>query len=360
MFDNTPPDSGCAFIVVMHLSPDHKSHLESILQPHTQMRVRQVSETVALEKNCVYLIPPNANLNAIDSSLRLSELEPTRRRRAPIDHFLRTLPQAHDAGIIGILLSGTGSDGTLGLRTIKEYNGLTIVQDPAEAQFGGMPQSAIAALAVDAILPVAEIPASVIRFLKTRTSVKKSFDAQEISKPTRHFLEKVSPRYDHRRGGTSLATRTVPCCGAPCAACSSITSAKPEGEYLELLNTKPDESQALADDFLINVTSFFRDPAVYEFLEQEIIPSLFTDKGSEDTVRVWSVGCATGEEAYTIVMLLIEEAERCEAAPSIQVFASDLHKESLDMAREGFYPGDIAQDVEARRLERFFSNENGC
>ncbi len=359
MFDNTPPDNGCAFIVVMHLSPDHESHLESILQPHTQMSVRQVSETVALEKNCVYLIPPNANLNAIDSSLRLSELEPARKRRAPIDHFFRTLPQAHDAGIVGILLSGTGSDGTLGLRTIKEHNGLTIVQDPSEAEFGGMPQSAIAALAVDAVLPVAEIPASVMRFLKTRKSVKKSFDTQQISTPTRHFLEKVFNTVRSQTGWdftyykhSTMLRRTM--------RRMQFNHISEADEYLELLNTQPGETQALADDFLINVTSFFRDQAAYEVLEQEIIPSLFTDKGPQDTVRVWSVGCATGEEAYSLVMLLIEAAERCDAAPAIQVFASDLHKESLERAREGFYPGDIAQDVDAERLERFFSRENGC
>lgn len=359
LLDNTPPDSDCAFIIVMHLSPEHESHLEPLLQPHTQMAVRQVNETVALEKNCVYLIPPNANLNAIDSSLRLSELEPTRRRRAPIDHFFRTLPQAHDAGIIGILLSGTGSDGTLGLRKIKEYNGLTIVQDPSEAEFGGMAQSAIAAMAVDAILPVAEIPASVMRFVETRPSVKKSFDAQEKSEPTHHFLEKVFATIRTQTGRdftnykhSTMLRRTL--------RRMQFNHLSETDEYLELLTTLPDETQALADDFLITITSFFRDQAVYEIVEQEIIPSLFTDKGPEDTVRVWSVGCATGEEAYSVAMLLIEEAERCHAAPSIQIFASDLHKESLDMARDGFYPGDIEQDVDAKRLERFFFRENGC
>lgn len=167
-FHDVPADSGLAFVVVVHLSPEHKSHLAELLQPHVKVPVEQVTKSMALERNHVYVIPPNANLDTIDTHLRLTELEKRRQERAPVDHFFRTLAKTHDGDAIGVILTGTGSDGTLGLREIKQSGGLTIVQDPNEAEFDGMPQSAIAMGLVDLVLPLAQIPQAILRFTRTR------------------------------------------------------------------------------------------------------------------------------------------------------------------------------------------------
>jgi two-component system, chemotaxis family, CheB/CheR fusion protein len=173
-FAQVPADSGLAFVVVVHLSADHESHLDAVLQPHVKMPVQQVRDTPLLEPNRVYLIPPNANLETIDTHLRLSRLEPQRRDRAPVDHFFRTLARTHDGHAIGVILSGTGSDGALGVKEIKERGGLTIAQVPNEAEYDGMPQSAIATGLVDLVLPVAKIPEAVLRFARTEPRVQLS------------------------------------------------------------------------------------------------------------------------------------------------------------------------------------------
>ena len=167
---HVPVNSGLAFVVVVHLSPDHESHLAELLQPHARFPVEQVSHTTLLEPNHVYIIPPNANLNAIDTHLRLSQLEASRHKRAPIDHFFRTLAGAHDGHAIAVVLTGTGSDGTLGVKDIKANGGVIIVQDPAEAEYDGMPHSAIATGLVDFVLPIAEIPKSILSALRPHPS----------------------------------------------------------------------------------------------------------------------------------------------------------------------------------------------
>ena len=164
LLHHVPAESGLAVVVVVHLSPDHKSHLAELLQPHVPFPVQQVTKTMAIEPNHVYVIPPNANLSAVDTHLRLSKLEERRQERSPIDHFFSTLAAAHDGQSIAVILTGTGSDGTLGIREIKANGGLVIVQDPDEAEYDGMPQSAIATGVVDLVLPLAEIPGAILRF----------------------------------------------------------------------------------------------------------------------------------------------------------------------------------------------------
>ena len=361
-FDHVPEDSGLAFVVVIHLSPDHESHLAQLLQPHVKMPVQQVTETVPLEGNTVYVIPPNANLNTIDTHLRLSDLEERRHERAPIDHFFRTLADSHDGHSIGVILTGTGSDGTLGLKEIKEKGGLTIVQDPNEAEFDGMPQSAIATGLVDLILPLTEIPEAIHRIAAVAPRLPIPKDGSDIGPEERQILHKVFAQIRARTGRDfsrykrSTILRRI-------RRRMQLRYVEEFDTYLNLLREEPSEVQALADDLLITVTNFFRDPEVYEALEQKVIPQLFDKKKADDELRVWSVGCATGEEAYSIAILLLEEAARREAAhelvPRLQIFASDLHEKSLAKAREGFYPGDIATDVSPERLQRFFHKEDG-
>jgi PAS domain S-box-containing protein len=359
LFESIPPDNGLVFVVVVHLSPEHKSHLADLLQPSVRFPVRQVTETMPLERNNVYVIPPNANLSAIDTHLRLSKLEELRRERAPIDHFFRTLASTHDGHSIGVILTGTGSDGTLGLKEIKAKGGLILVQDPNEAEFDGMPQSAIATGLVDRVLSVADIPDALLRLARIgpRIALAKT-SSDEVVQPERILLPKVvailkaRTERDFSRYKPATILRRI-------ARRMQLNYIEDFEQYLDRLRENAEETRALADDLLITVTSFFRDPDVFDRLEREVVPKLFEGKGPTQSLRIWSVGCATGEEAYSIAMLLLEEAARHEAPPRIQIFASDLHKRSLDGAREGLYPGDIETDVNADRLRRFFQKENG-
>ena len=359
LFELIPSDSGLVFVVVVHLSPEHKSFLPDLLQPSVRFPVRQVTETIPLEPNNVYVIPPNANLSTIDTHLRLSKLEEQRRERAPIDHFFRTLASTHDGHSIGVVLTGTGSDGTLGLKEIKAKGGLILVQDPNEAEFDGMPQSAIATGLVDRVLPLAQIAEALVRLTQVGPRIALNGDSEHSVQRERVLLPRVvavlkaRTERDFSRYKPATILRRI-------ARRMQLNYIEDFELYLEKLREHPEEARALADDLLITVTSFFRDPDVFQKLEKEVVPQLFQAKGPEDTLRVWSVGCATGEEAYSVAMLLLEEAARRDAAPKIQIFASDLHKRSLAGAREGLYPGDIQTDVSPERLERFFKKENGC
>ena len=356
-FAHVPADSGLAFVVVVHLAPEHESHLVEILQPHVKMPVRQVTHAMDLERNRVYVIPPNANLDTIDTQVRLTELEPQRQARAPIDHFFSKLSETHDGSAIGVILSGTGSDGTLGLQQIRARGGLTVVQDPREAEYDGMPRSAITASRVDLVLRLADIPGAILRFAHTRPSLEVPGDGEQPDEQTQRFLQKtltvVRARtgrdFSHHKRSTILRriSRRM-----------QFNRLKSTAAYLDLLREQPEEASELSDDLLITVTSFFRDPEVFAALEKNVIPQLFAGKGPDDSIRVWSVGCATGEEAYSLAMLLIEEAEKHQAPPLLQVFASDLHPKSLARAREGYYPTDIEPGVSPERLSRFFERED--
>ena len=357
-FQHIPADSGLTFVVVVHLSPDHESYMAELLQPHVRFPVQQVNVTTALEPNRVYIIPPNANVSAIDTHLRLSDLETRRQERAPIDHFLRTLAQTHDGNAVAVILTGTGTDGTLGIKDIKANGGLVIVQDPNEAEYDGMPQSAIATGVADYILPVAEIPEAILRYDRTEPRVFVPHDGEEVSKDEWALMQRVFAQLrartdrDFSRYKRSTILRRI-------AKRMQLSYIEDLSVYVNRLREHPEEAMALADNLLITVTNFFRDQGVFEKLEKDIIPAALDRMGPKETFRVWSVGCATGEEAYSLAMLLAEEAGRRGSPPSIQIFASDLHALSLQKAREGFYPGDIASDVSPERLRRFFQKEAG-
>lgn len=357
-FSHVPDNSGLAFVVVVHLSPDNESHLADLLQSSSKMPVQQVTETVKIEKNQVYIIPPNANLDTIDTHLRLSELEAARKDRAPIDHFLRTLAAVHDGHSIGVILTGTGSDGTLGIKEIKGQGGLTVVQDPSEAEFDGMPLSAIATGLIDAVLPLAEIPGYLTRFSRTQPQVPLAELVGEEPPEESQLLHKIFSLVKSQTGRdftyykrTTIMRRL--------RRRMQLAQLESLDDYLGLLRQEPEEVTLLSNDFLITVTSFFRDSSVFDLLQQRVIPRLFSDQKPGESIRVWSVGCSTGEEAYSLTILLLEEASRRETPAEVQVFASDLHVESLHRAREGFYLGDIQVDVSDERLRRFFVAQQG-
>src|SRR5262245_34639151 len=356
---NVADDSDLAYVVVMHLSPEHESHLANLLQPHSRMQVIQVTESTPLKPDCVYVIPPNSNLSAIDTHLRLTALEERRGERAPIDHFFRTLAETHDGHAIGVILTGTGSDGTLGIKEIKLRGGLTVVQDPNEAEYDGMPQSAIATGFVDLVLPVSSIPSAVTRFARTEPRLPVSKDGDALEVDHRVLLQKVFAQVRARTGRdfTRYKRSTIM---RRIQRRMQLRYVEELDRYVEFLRQSPEEVRALSDDLLITVTSFFRDPEVFEQIIKEVVPHLFQEKGPDDELRIWCVGCATGEEVYSIAMLMLEEAAKREGlAPKLHIFASDLHERSLEMAREGFYPGDIAAEVSKERLKRFFTEATG-
>ena len=349
-----PEDSGFAYVIVVHLAPDQQSLMADLLQPNVKMPVQQVTESVPLEANQVYVIPPGYNLDTIDTHLRLTALEEKRRDRAPIDHFFRTLAHTHDGHSVGIILTGTGSDGTLGIKEIKGQGGLTIVQDPNEAEYDGMPQSAIATGLIDLVLPLEEIPECILRFAHTRPQLTVSEENDDERQVLRKIVMLVQSRTgrDFSRYKRSTIMRRL-------ERRMQLAQLEEPEEYLDLLRQRTDEITALSDDFLITVTNFFRDAEVFAQLQKEVIPRLLADKNDCQSIRIWSAGCSTGEEAYSLAMLLLEGAVHCKIPPELQIFASDLHAPSLLRAREGFYPGDIEPEVSAERLQRFFIKEEG-
>jgi two-component system, chemotaxis family, CheB/CheR fusion protein len=358
LFSHVPRETGVAWVVVVHLSPEHTSHLDDLLQPHVRMPVRQVTETVVLEPDHVYVIPPGAHLNAVDTHLRLSRLDAEGGRHAPIDHFLRTLAATHDGRSVGVILTGTGVDGSLGIRSIKERNGFTVVQDPGEAEHDGMPQSALSTGVVDRVLRLEEIPDAVLGFAATRPDVRVPEEGEEAGAEQFHLMGMVLGQISARTGRDfsryehSVVLRRI-------RRRMRIRRVERLDAYVDMLRSDPAEVRDLEDDLLTTVTSFFADPEIWRELESRVVPRLFERVGPGEGIRAWSVGCATGEEAYSLAMVLLAEAARHPDPPPIQVFASDLHERSLERARDGFFPGEIGPDVGRERLSRFFHRENG-
>ena len=352
-----PSDSGLAFVIVVHLRAGQPSVMAEVLQPFSVMPVTQVTEDQDIEPNHIYVIPPGCNLSAMDDHLRLSKIEENRESRAAIDHFFETLANAHAHHCIGIILSGTGADGSFGLRKIKEQGGLTIAQDPRSSQFNSMPQNAIATGLVDLVLPIRDIPWHMLRFATTqpRIEIADSPDQSPLARPggpTKH--PGAGPDADQYGLLEIQALHRL----AAHPAAHATTS---EGTSLGLSRAparRSERSKVLADEFLITVTQFFRDAEVFSYLENEVVPKLFEGKTASNNIRVWSVGCATGEEAYSVAMLLLEQAGRTAEAPLIEIFASDLHEPSLRRARDGLFPDTIEAEVSPERLRRFFAKED--
>jgi two-component system CheB/CheR fusion protein len=347
-------DPGMAFVIVQHLAPDHKSILSELIQRYTRMAVHEVADGMVVQPNCAYIIPPGHDMALLNGSLQLLKLTDVRGQRLPIDYFFRSLAQDQRERAIGIILSGTGSDGTLGVRAIKEENGMVIVQTPESAEFDGMPRSAIATGLVDYELPPAEMPAKLVAYAEhlvgrrpidviprteAKTSLKKIFLL--LRTQTGHDFSLYKPTTINRRIERRMALHQI----------DRLES------YVGYLLKNPNEVEALFHDLLINVTRFFRDPDAFAALEKEIIPSLFENRPDGVPVRIWVPGCSTGEEAYSIAMLLAEQMESLHRSYPVQLFATDMDNHAIAVARAGVYPASIAADVSPQRLARFFSAE---
>ena len=347
-----------AFILVQHLAPDHKSMLTDLLQHYTQMQVFEVEDGMTVKVNCAYIIPPNRDMAFLNGTLQLLEPAAPRGQRLPIDFFFRSLAQDQHERAICIVLSGTGSDGTLGVRAIKSEGGMVMVQSPESTEYDGMPRSAIATGLVDYVLPPKEMPAQLLAYAshtfgkltrqvaspahKLEDSLKKIFALLRVQ--TGHDFSHYKQTTTIRRIQRRMAVHQIEA---------------PEG-YVRYLQQTPAEVEALFFDLLIGVTNFFRDPKAFNILRTEVIPQLFEGKPAGAPVRVWVPGCSTGEEAYSIAILLQEQMEELRRHFKVQVFATDIDSRAIEQARSGIYPAGIAAEVSPERLERFFSLDSGA
>ena len=354
-FANVPPASGMAYVVILHLSPEHESHLAEVLQVATEMPVTQVRGAVKLEPDCVYVIPPNRSLAMNDGHLALSDIKRIEERRAPVDVFFRTLAESKNERAVCVVLSGTGADGSMGLKRVKEHGGLCIVQEPREADHDDMPRNSIATGLVDFVLPVAEMPRKILAYKERlgQTRIPVSLERPETEdQALRDIFTQLRVHAGHDFTNYKRATvlrrveRRI-----------NVHELHDLSAYARFMREHPEEARALLKDLLISVTNFFRDSDSFEALERGVVRRLFEGKEPGDQVRVWVAGCATGEEAHTMAMLLSEYAESLPDAPAVQVFATDIDEQAIAHAREGFYTPNDAADVSPERLRRFFIKE---
>jgi two-component system CheB/CheR fusion protein len=349
-------DGGIAYGVVQHLDPTHQSVLISMLGRGTEMPVVEAAEGMPIERDHIYVIPRNSTLTMNEDRLHLGPAVAARGQRTPIDAFFLSLAEAKGENAACVILSGTGSDGTLGLRAIKEHGGLTIAQEGAE--YDGMMRSAVRTGMVDFVLPLEEIPSKLFDYFHHLGEIDSRKGPDGVRPEATDRLAQICTLLRMRTGHdfSGYKERTVT---RRVQRRMQVLQIDEVPDYIDRLRKDPQELDALLQDLLIGVTNFFRDPAAFEALEREVIPKLFEGKSLEDTVRVWVPGCSTGEEAYSLAILLREHSPQTQVPPKLQIFASDIDEQALQFARTGRFPSTIASDMPTQRLERHFVREDG-
>ncbi len=365
--EQMPASNGMAYVVILHLSPRHESSAAAILQRATKMPVVQVTQPTAIEPNHVYVIPPTSDLLMNDGYLRLVEPARLKGPHVAIDLFFRTLAHVHRERAVCIVLSGTGADGAVGLARIKEQGGMTLVQSPDDAEYDGMPTAAIATGMVDLVMPAVEMPQKLMDLWANARRISMPADARpelKVQPPENLEAAEQAERalgdimtllrrhsrndFKHYKRATVLRRieRRLQVNGLP-----DLPA------YRDYLREFPDEAKPLLQDMLISVTNFFRDRDAFEALERDVMPALFEGRTPDESIRVWVSGCASGEEAYSMAMLLREQALGKHQAPELQVFATDIDDRAIAMGRAALYPASIATDVTPTRLKQFFTRE---
>lgn len=351
LFKNMPNDTDLAFIIVQHLSPDYKSMMVELLSRKTTMQVLQIEDGMKAEANCIYLVPPKKNLEIYHSNLFLTEQLRDSGLNLPIDIFFRSLAIDKGKNAIGIVLSGTGSDGALGVRAIKEHGGLIVVQDNKDAKFDGMPKSAIATGLVDYILEAEKISDALVKYIK-HPLVTQSSQKDELSKEETDFVKilslirtNVGKDFSYYKPKTIIRRieRRI-----------SVNQIHDIDDYIQLLLHSRKECEILAREFLIGVTQFFRDKEAFEVIEKRVIPELFSKPTIKQPVRIWCVGCSSGEEAYSIAILCKEYLNKNNIKADLQIFATDLDKEAIKYAGLANYSESIVSDVSKNLLDKYF------
>jgi len=366
LLESLPANSGMAFVVVVHLSPRHESSADKLLQRATRMPVVQVVEPTRIECNRVYIISPANDLEMNDGYLRIRSAVRPYGKHVAIDRFFRTLAEVHQDRGIGIVLSGTGSDGTVGISSIKEQGGVTLAQLPEDAEYGDMPRHAIATGNVDFVLPVADIGQQLLRLWQNARNIElppqpglpahvvrsgefHRADEEALRDIIRLLSVRTGHDFHHYKRATVLRRieRRL-----------QVNLLKDIHAYRDFLERHNEETAALLSDMLISVTNFFRDREAFEAIERDVIPQLFAQRRENgEPVRVWVPACASGEEAYSLAMLLCDEADRYPSPPPIQVFATDIDEAAVSRGRTGLYPESIAVDVPPARLRNYFTKE---
>ncbi len=352
-----PARNGMAFILVQHLDPTHQSMMVDLLASHTTMTVLQASEGMPIERDHLYVIAPGTYLSVAKGALRVSPPQARHGARLPFDFLLHSLAEEFGERAIAVILSGTGADGSLGLKAVKEKSGLIIAQDPADAAYDGMPRAAITTGAVDLVLPAAKIPAALTTYVRRMALGRGQAESPGQDEPqawltaiidllrtkAAHDFTLYKPGTLQRRIERRMAMAAIGADGMD--------------RYLELLRRDAGELELLAKDLLINVTSFFRDPKVFDVLAEKIIPELIRSRTPDQALRIWIAGCSTGEETYSLAMLIREQIVAARLNLKLQVFASDVDPDAIATAREGVYPESIEAEVSPARLAAFFSKE---
>ena len=355
--DALPTPNGMAFIIVQHLDPSHDSMMVDLLAGHTAMPVLLATDGMKIECERVYVIPPGVYLAADEkAALRLSKPQARHGARLPFDFLLNSLAREHGARTVCVVLSGTGADGSLGLIAVKESGGLVIAQDISEADYDGMPRSAIATGAVDLVLRTAKIAEALVARERGRVFVpegKRSSAQRSVEDLLPDIIALLRTKTVHDFGLYKHGTleRRV-------ERRMALAGVKTAARYLDLLLRDANERDQLSRDLLINVTGFFRDAAVFEFLGQSVIPDLVRDHPLDRPLRIWVAGCSSGEETYSLAMLFREQIDASKRDVKLQIFASDVDPDAVATAREGLYPDSIEADVSSERLARFFAKED--
>ncbi len=351
-FGSMPNDNGMAFVVIQHLDPNHAGMMPELLQRITPMKVFQAADRLKVKPNCVYVIPPGKSLSMLNGALHLFDPVQARGLRLPVDVFFRSLADDQQHRSIGIILSGMGSDGSLGLKAIKEKNGMVLVQEPATAKFDGMPRSAIEAVIADIIAPAMELPARLISFLNFIPAAKPDSD---IDGKTTGNLDKIIILIRDQTGHdfsmykkNTLFRRIERRMG--------VHQIDKINTYVHFLQENTREIDILFKELLIGVTNFFRDAAVWDCLKEKVIPALTDEFPYGHVLRAWVTGCSTGEEAYSLAIVFKEAQEKTQNHKNItlQIFATDLDPDAVEIARRGVYSSGIAADVSPERLNHFF------
>lgn len=354
-FKNMPENNGMAFVVIQHLDPNHIGIMPELLQRTTTMKVIQASDRLKVKPNCVYIIPPNKSMSILNGSLHLFAIVESHGLRLPIDIFFRSLADDMKEKSIGIILSGMGSDGSLGLKAIKENNGIVLVQDPDSAKFNGMPQSAVEAVIVDIIATADELPSKLIECLKfippaSTTSVNDKVNLSSIEKVIILLRQKSGHDFSLYKKNTLL--RRI-------ERRKGVHQIENIRHYVRFLQENPEEIEILFRELLIGVTSFFRDKEVWEMLKEKILPTLIKESPGGSILRAWVPACSTGEEVFSLAIVFKEALEITKGSKSLtlQIFATDLDNNAIEVARKGYFSKNIVADVSPERINKYFTEE---
>ncbi|MFW5980710.1 MAG: chemotaxis protein CheB, partial [Halanaerobiaceae bacterium] len=355
MPDNNEP--GMAFVLIQHLAPDYKSSLRDIIQRSTDMEVLEVEDEMKVQCNHVYIIPPNFSMTLSENTLKLEEPSSPRGQRMAIDDFFRSLAQEQKERSIGVILSGAGSDGTLGLRAIKGEGGMVMVQKPASAKYDSMPRNALDTGLVDYELPPVKMSEKLIGYVSHAFGTHSSISTESSGKE--EMLEEIFNLL-HNHTGHDFSQYKNTTIYRRIQHRMSVQQIKTIDRYVKYLQQTSEEVEKLYRDLLIGVTRFFREPPAFDVLKQEVIPSIFANKQESGVLRLWVPGCSTGEEAYSIAILIAEYQKKLKKRFRIQIFATDIDSNAITTARKGLFPASIASDISSKRLSRFFkTSDNG-